>query len=324
MAGRDLPDLAAATAWPAGFPDRLGEIFPAELLPRIVEALATPRQVGLRVNTLLTSVPAVTQRLHEAGIVVQPLAWQPSGLIAEAVSRAQLVESPLVNDGSLYIQGPSSQFVSLLLAPQPGETVLDLAAAPGGKTSHLAALMENRGVLSAVEPVRPRFFRLQANLKRLGVGIAKTYLMDGRAVPRKTGPRFDRVLLDAPCSGEARFSPHQPAALATWSERKIAECSRKQAGLIRAAFDSLRPGGRMLYCTCSFAPEENERVVARLLKDRPDAVLETPGEIPFETLDGLREFRGEVFGETVQRTRRIVPSPVMEGLFVALVRNDAG
>ncbi len=323
MAGRDLPGSAAATAWPAGFLERLGEIFPAGLLPRVIAALATPRQVGLRVNTLLTSVPAVTLRLFEAGIAVQPLSWQPSGLIADAVFRTQLVDSPLVTDGSLYLQGPSSQFVSLLLAPQPGETVLDLAAAPGGKTSHLAALMENRGVLSAVESVRPRFFRLQANLKRLGVGIAKTYLMDGRAVPRKTGPRFDRVLLDAPCSGEARLSPHHPAALATWSERKIAECSRKQTGLIRAAFDSLRPGGRMLYCTCSFAPEENERVVARLLQDRPDAGLESPGEIPFETVDGLREFRGKMFGEELQRARRIVPSAVMEGLFIALVRKGA-
>lgn len=320
MAAEESWGAVPAPGWPPGFHQRLAEIFPAELLPRVREALSAPRQVGLRVNTLRSQVDEVVRRLRDESIEARPLSWQPTGLVAAASNRDRLVDSPLVADGRLYIQGASSQFIALLLNPRPGETVLDLAAAPGGKTSHIAALMENRGVLSAVEPVRPRFFRLQSSLKRLGVMIAKTYLMDGRAVPRKTGPRFDRVLLDAPCSGEARLGPHQPAALTTWSERKIAECSRKQAGLIRAAFDALRPGGRLVYCTCSFAPEENERIIARLLHDRPDAVLEMPGELPFETLAGLREFRGESFGEELQHARRIEPSAIMEGLFFVLVR----
>jgi 16S rRNA (cytosine1407-C5)-methyltransferase len=105
----------------------------------------------------------------------------------------------------------------LALAPRPGETVLDLAAAPGGKTLQLAALMQNSGRLSAVEAVKGRFFRLRANLERGGVTNARTFLMDGRAVGRKCPEMFDRVLLDAPCSSEARFSRLDPRSWAHWS-----------------------------------------------------------------------------------------------------------
>ena len=145
---------------------------------------------------------------------------------------------------------------TLVLDPQPGEDVLDLAAASGGKTLHIAAKMRNEGKLSAVGPVRGQSFKLQTNLKRYGSEITRTYMTNGRTVGKKTPERFDRVLLDAPCSDESRIHQDDPESWQHWKLRKIKEQARKQYGLIRSASAALKPGGTLLYCTCSFAPEK--------------------------------------------------------------------
>lgn len=312
--------LPGSVPLPAEFVARLGGIFPLSVLPRVEQSFLDPRVVGVRLNPLRGPVCEVLEWAACSGIALTPLAGQPTGFFAAPADRERLTHSTLAEEGRFYVQAPSSQYMSLLLDPQPGETVLDLAAAPGGKTTHLAALMENRGTLSAVEAIRPRFFRLQASLRRMGVSHCRTFLMDGRSVARKTGPRFDRVLLDAPCSSESRMNRMDPRSLQIWSPRKIAECSRKQSGLIESAFQALRPGGRLLYCTCSFAPEENERVVTRLLETHPGEVrMLVPEHLPFESLPGLASFRGERFPEEIQCARRIVPGPVMDGFFLALL-----
>ena len=237
--------------------------------------------------------------------------------------REALTRHPLVNDGHLYIQNLASQWTVHVLAPQPGETILDLAAAPGGKTTDIAARMQNTGVLSAVEAVRPRFFKLRANLEACGVAIAKTYLMDGRAVGRKTPSRFDRILLDAPCSSEARIKPGEPKSWEHWSLRKIKEASRKQRGLILSAYAALKPGGALVYSTCSFAPEENEAVVAHLLEKCPEAhVINTA--LPLDNVQpGLLEWEKMTFPEAISRTTRILPNPHMHGFFIATILKPA-
>jgi tRNA (cytosine49-C5)-methyltransferase len=159
-------------------------------------------------------------------------------------------------------------------------------------------------------------------------------MTDGRTVGNKVGPRFDRVLLDAPCSGEARFTATDPQSFATWSPRKIKETSRKQIGLIKSAFRSLKPGGRLLYATCSFAPEENERVVARLLEEFPEQAELLPIELPWASdptaatiqpaavplLTGLTEFDGEVFPAALRHALRILPDERYDGFFLALIQ----
>src|SRR5690606_11790636 len=141
----------------------------------------------------------------------------------------------------------------------------------------------------------------------------------GRDVGRKTPGRFDAVLLDAPCSSEARFDPNAPTTFAYWGPRKLAESARKQKALLRSALDAARPGGRVLYCTCSFAPEENERVVAHTLK-------RLAGEIEVEPLDlaingsraaGLSEWGGKRLPEAVAETVRIVPDDRLAGFYLA-------
>lgn len=152
-------------------------------------------------------------------------AGQPIAFTTPPEHRQTLTHSPIIDQGKIYVQNLSSMLAPLILAPQPGEQILDLAAAPGGKTIQIAQMMHNTGILSAVEPIRSRMFKLRANLTRCNVKIAKTYPIDGRSVGRKTPERFDRVLLDAPCSSEARFRLKKPESWANWSLRKIRESS---------------------------------------------------------------------------------------------------
>ncbi|NQZ68059.1 MAG: RsmB/NOP family class I SAM-dependent RNA methyltransferase, partial [Lentisphaeria bacterium] len=179
--------------------------------------------------------------------------------------REILVNSSEFSEGKIYIQNLSSMLAPLELDPGKDDWVCDFAAAPGGKTLLLSALMHNEGQISAVEVVKKRFFRLKENLRVANAENVRCYLTDGRSVGKKCPERFDHVLLDAPCSSEARMHPDKEESYSHWTYKKVKECARKQKGLILAAYESLKPGGRLIYCTCSFAPEENEAVLQFLL-----------------------------------------------------------
>ena len=255
----------------------------------------------------------------------KPLSWCDHALVVEADDRELLTRSDAAGDGRIYVQGPSSISASLILDPQPGQWNLDMAAAPGGKASHVAALMNNDGKLSVVEPIKKRMYRLADNLKRLGVSISKTYLMDGRKVGVKVPDRFDCIMLDAPCSSESRMRADEPKSKSYWSERKIREQSRKQAGLIVSAFQALKPEGVMLYCTCSFAPEENEMIVQHLLNEVGEQAtvlpIEMPNGFPNDRLQrGLTEFNEKQFDESLSSTLRILPNDLFDGFYMARIR----
>lgn len=290
-----------------------------------MDSFYQPRKCGFRWNSLVDGDKAeVIRELSETVTPIHGLDWFEKGFFVDSLLRESLLDSQPAEKSQIYIQNPSSMLPCLILDPRPGETVLDLAAAPGGKTLLLSDLMKNEGQISAVEPIRSRFFKLQANLKRYGSTITKTYMTDGRSVGRKVPERFDRVLIDVPCSGESRIHQTDAKSFQFWSERKIKEQSRKQYGLIRSGFESLRPGGRLVYCTCSFAPEENEKVVSDFLGDQPAASLEdikVPGGIAFE--NGLAEWNGNQMHEEIARSVRIIPDQLMNGFFIASIQKQA-
>ncbi len=307
---------------PAAFIERLERLL-GERAPQVLQAMARPRAVAVRENPLKPA-HSPWERLTADGLRLQPLPWYPAARVVPAEQRALLSHHPLVSEGHLYIQNAASLLPVLALDPRPGERVLDLCAAPGSKTLQIWAAMEKRGWLSAVEAVRPRFHRLRANLARHGAEAVHTYLKDGAWVWRQVPESFDRVLLDAPCSSEGQFQLQRPESHRYWSPRKIREMARKQRRLILSAFQCLRPGGVMVYSTCTLAPEENEAVVDHLLRRFPEAAKVEAVDLGLpQARSGITHWQGHDYHPSLEQALRIVPDEVMEGFFLCRIRKTA-
>ena len=313
-----------AEALPEVFRARLREILSPDRYQACWRSFAVAPPTAFRANGLKTNADVLRAELQDAGFTLEPLLWKPDVFLVSPSQRRALTESAAYVDGRLYIQNPSSMVPPLLLDPQPDEWILDLAAAPGSKTIQIAEMMGNDGRISAVESVRGRFFRLQKNLKKHGVANVQTYLKDGARVWRQCCEQFDRVLLDAPCSSEGQFRADTPQTWAYWSEKKIAEMNRKQRKLLYSAVQCLKPGGALVYSTCTFAPEENEAVIARALRQFGSALDVEDIELPFANAEpGLAQWRGKAFDRRLRRAWRIVPQDGMEGFFVCRLRKCA-
>lgn len=315
---------------PGEFVDRLMKIVPQPSLRSVLESFAVAKRVSFRINDLVGRTTETLTALEELTVPLQPIEWLTDGegsVIAwstPAEFKPILTHSDIAESGRIYLQNLSSMLAPLVLDARPGESVLDLAAAPGGKTIQLAQQMQNQGSLSAVEAIRKRMFKLQANLKRGGVAICKTYLTDGRTVGKKTPGRFDRVLLDAPCSSESRIRCHDPSSWETWSLRKLRETSRKQIGLLKAAVHATKPGGTIVYCTCSFAPEENEQVVDRVLRKFAGRLRLVPVELPISNVQsGLTKFETNQFDASLEKTVRVLSDRQADAFYIAkLIKDD--
>lgn len=308
---------AKSPALPPEFVERLKRILPPWAVEDCLATFSRPKAVGFRVNTLKVLPETLERELANEGIPFRRVPWLAEAFVAPPEARQALVRCRAFEEGRLYIQDLSSILAVEVLGPEPGEEILDLAAAPGGKTCHMAARMKNRGRIAAVEVVRERMYKLKANLQTAGATIVDTYLMDGRKVGAKTPERFDRVLLDAPCSAEARFSLGDPDSFARWSPRKIAECARKQRGLLASAIQAVKPGGIVLYCTCSFSPEENEAIVDDALKRFRGAIEVSRLNLPIENvIPGVTEWEGKSFDPQVVHAVRILPTQEMNGFFL--------
>jgi len=306
---------------PEIFVERFCEIYP-ENSDNLLKTFEIHKQVSFRVNTLKIDIESALKELETEGLHPEPVKWYSEAFTVPAQLKDRLTHSKLFENGQIYIQSLSSMLAPLVLDPKPGETVLDLAAAPGGKSLMMAVQMKNDGWLSVVEPKKDRFFRLKANLERGGVTIAHTYMTDGRSVGAKCPAMFDRVMLDAPCSTEAKFRSFDPKTFSYWSERKIKEMSKLQQRLMESAIKSLKPKGKLLYATCSFAPEENEMVIDKALKKHPELeVLNI--QLPIEnSVSGLTKWGKKSFCKDVSKSVRILPTETMDGFFLCLLQKN--
>lgn len=285
-----------------------------------------PGRVGLRVNTLKVS-PADFSRV--APFRLDALgAHLPAGfLVGDDAARPG--KHPYHAAGLYYLQEPAAMTVAALLDPQPGERVLDLAAAPGGKTTHIAALMRDTGLLVANDVAANRARILADNLERWGTRSTLVLNETPQRLAQQFGALFDRVLLDAPCSGEGmarrRAQRQEPFE---WSEAMVAACARRQALILPDAARLVRPGGLLVYATCTFAPEENEQVVADFLRQQPDFTLEAapawPGFAPARP-DWVDAAVPAAIRAQLARAVRLWPHRYPgEGHFVALLRRADG
>lgn len=289
------------------------------LVNEIIDSFSQNKLSAFRVNTIKTTVKDVLIMLAEASIPVSPVNWSSLAYLVE--DKLELSQLALVSEGHVYIQNLSSQLTVYALNPKPDSFILDLAAAPGGKTSYIAAIMENKGKVSAVEPVKDRYYRMIANLRNLGVTNTRCYQKDGRVVGKLCHEWFDQVLLDAPCSSMAQIDLRDPDSYAHWNLKKVRECSRKQKQLICSAFDSLKPGGEMIYSTCSWMIEENEAVVNHLLEYYPDQVQIIDLELPVNNyLPGVTAYLKDSYSADLAKTVRIIPDCQFEAFYIAKIR----
>jgi len=276
--------------------DRYKEIIPS--WEAFLAACERPLPPVIRTNTLRCAPQALTSRLEAMGVSVDPYPWEPA-LVRLNRSVSRTLEHWL---GLFYVQEATQAVPVLALDPQPGETVLDLCAAPGGKTTHIAARMKNRGTLVANEPNGRRQQALLANINRVGAVNITVTQYRGESFPH--GSHFDRVLVDAPCSAEGTL--RKQASLRNGAtQAAISRLARMQERLILHGFDLLRSDGVLVYSTCTLAPEENEAIVARLLSER-DAVVRPP-DLHVPACPGLTEWNGTRFPDQLANCRRIYP-----------------
>ncbi len=275
------------------------------------QSLERPLHQALRVNTLKTNPAALRQTLP---FTLTPVGdWEPAGFHLHDPNRPG--SHPAHAAGLYYLQEPAAMTVGALADPQPGDLVLDLAAAPGGKSTHLAARLGDRGLLVANDIDRSRVPHLAQNLERWGARQVLVTSATPTQLADTFGPIFDRVLVDAPCSGEGmlrRTGGHE------WDEGQVAACARRQQLILDTAVSLVRPGGWLIYSTCTFSPEENEAVIGRFLQDHPRFEIETTLPIP-----GSQPGRPDWANGNPQlaRTVRFWPHHFPgEGHFVAVLR----
>ncbi len=282
--------------------DRLEKQFGKGRRDAIVAAFRVQRLPTFRVNTLKTTDEVVMAALREDGIAFERVKGVPHALRIKNRSDRELLDHALAQSGKVYLQGVASMLPPLVLAPEPGERVLDLCAAPGSKTTQMAALMKGEGRIVACEENEIRFQKLTNTLAMQGATMVEARHMDAT---RFEGETFDRVLVDASCSAEGRIDLNDPRSYGFWSEKNIVAHAKLQRRLLRAAVRALKPGGRLVYSTCTLAPAENEEMAAWLKSAFPD----------------LKPF---AFDLPIPETKRwapnaitVLPTKDYEGLFVA-------
>jgi 16S rRNA (cytosine1407-C5)-methyltransferase len=277
--------------------------------------------VVFRANLLKNSPEEAARELARLGLEAEPVLGYPAAFILRRGTVRELQATPLYREGSIYVQSLASMMPVLALAPEPGHSVLDLAAAPGGKTTQIAALTHGQGWILANDSSRERFFKLKWAVETQGAKNVELSLQKGELLGRKYADTFDRVLVDAPCSSEGRFRAGDPASFRYWKMAKIREMARKQKRLLRAGFETLKAGGILVYSTCTFAPEENEEVVQWTLEKCGENFVLEPIPIRLDSrVPALTSWEGKVFDRRIVHAARLLPTEILEAFFIARIR----
>ncbi len=346
---------------PENFLERLQNIVGVSLFQQIKQTFVE-RPTTFRINTIKAKRDEVIEVLNQNGFKFERVRWYKDAFILKNKSKRELTDLEIYKDGKIYIQSLASMIPPLVLDPQPGEKVLDLTAAPGSKTSQIAALMQNTGELVANDNNKIRFFKLKHNMDHLVIprspqttrnlsedknigtqnfdvmqqmlaskdpssrldsvrDFLKLRLEYGSDLAREYPEYFDRVLLDAPCSAEARFVESDPKTFGYWKEQKIKEMAYKQRQLLFAAWSALKPGGILVYSTCTFAPEENELQISRFMEQNTNCELLEIDLKDVKRLPIVKNWHNkEINKEVIKKTMRILPTKEIEAFFVAKLK----
>ena len=288
----------------------LEEQYGKENVLKIVQGYQAKRKTTFRVNTLKSSVEKITKLLEENNITYQKVKWSKEAFMVENVSEKEIRNLDIYKKGEIYLQSLSSMLPPIILQPKEGIDLLDMAAAPGGKTTQIAAITNNKANITACERNKIRAERLKYNIEKQG---AKVYLMIQDAREIDDFFSFDQILLDAPCSGSGTIHLEENKK-EDITVTQIQKASKTQLALLKKATNLLKAGKEMVYSTCSILASENESILQEVLKDKKIEILPI-------TLEGMEEI--PLLPTKIKGTLCVCPNEYFEGFFIAKLRKIA-
>lgn len=297
---------------PKEFVDNLYTMFSPGVVDNIFRGVSEKRLTTLRVNTLKYNIQDLMRYFKEINIKFERVLWYKDALIIKNANEKDIQKLDIYQKGYIYLQSLSSMVPPLVLNPQEGENVLDLTAAPGSKTTQIAALMNGKGHVLANELDKLRCERLKYNVGSQGADIVEVINGRGEKIGSLNNEQFDKVLLDTPCSGEGRFTIFNVQSYKSWSPRTVNDLTKMQKKLFKSAYEALKPNGTLVYSTCTLNKEENEYILDWALNNFNVKLVPTNIEIR----EGLPAFN-EGLDKSINNAIRILPSKNMEGFFVS-------
>ncbi len=300
---------------PKEFIENLYELHSPLVADKILAGMAGKRNTTLRVNTLKYNIQDLMRYFREINIKFERVNFYNDALIIKNANEKEIQKLEIYEKGYIYLQSLSSMVPPIVLEAKENESILDMASAPGSKTTQISAMMKNTGHIIANELDKIRCERLKFNVENQGATNAEIINGYGEKLGEKYPESFDRVLLDTPCSGEGRFIAEIPGTYRNWSVRTVKELSKIQKKLIKSGYNALKPGGIMVYSTCTLNLEENENILRWALENlnlkMMDINLDIKGAIPGDSLNTK-------FG--IEKAIKILPTKETEGFFVAKLK----
>ena len=297
---------------PKEFIENMYSMFTPGTVDNILRGIQSDRLTTLRVNTLKYNIQDLMRYFKEINIKFERVLWYKDALVIKNANEKDLQKLDIFKNGYIYIQSLPSMVPPLALNPKEGENVLDLTAAPGSKTTELAALMNGKGKILANELDKIRCEKLKYNVEHQGADIVEVICGRGEKIGNQYQEQFDKVLLDTPCSGEGRFLINNVQTFRNWSVRGVNELTKTQKKLFKSAVNSLKLGGTLVYSTCTLNKDENEYILDWALNNFNLKLV----PIDIKIKDSLPAFN-EGLKKEVNNAIRILPSKEMEGFFVS-------
>ena len=291
--------------------EKLKKQYSSEEIEKITNGYTSNRIMSLRINTIKTSKDKVENELKQNNIKFTEVSWYNEALIIENINENDIRKLNMYTNGEVYLQSLSSMIPVIVLEPKPGENILDMAAAPGGKTTQISAITNNQALITACEKNKIRADRLRYNLEKQGASGVNILNTDASHLDSFFS--FDRILLDAPCSGSGTINLNNEKDMKFFSEELINRSVKTQFELLKKAIQILKPGHEMVYSTCSILKEENEENIKKILKNNKVELIPINRD-RFKDID--------ILSTDLPETVTVTPTEKYEGFFVAkLMKN---
>ena len=289
--------------------EKLESQYGTDLKDKILEGFESKRKVTFRVNTLKSNIQEIETVLNDNNIKFEKVLWSKEAFILENVLEEDVQKLDIYKEGKIYLQSLSSMLPPIVLEPKEGFDILDMAAAPGGKTTQMAALSNNKSHITACEINNIRIEKLKYNIEKQGASCVYIMPKDSRQIDEFFS--FDQILLDSPCSGSGTLDSYNINTEKYFTLKLIEKSTKSQYALLKKALKILKPGHEMVYSTCSILKEENEDIVRKVLK-------EVNAEIVPITFDGIEKL--PLLPVLVDGTLCVMPTEKYEGFYIAKIR----